>query len=72
VYNLAKKIGYLNSSRKNTQFQKTNQSKWSLGSEVMSILNSIVLQGFSGKATIFYSNLLFYFWGFFPDSDEIA
>jgi hypothetical protein len=41
--NLAKKIGYLNSSRKNTQFKKKkNQPKWSPGSKVMNILNSVV------------------------------
>jgi hypothetical protein len=46
------KIGYLNSSRKNTQFQKKNQSKWSLGSEVINILNSTNFQGFSGKSRV--------------------
>jgi hypothetical protein len=51
--NLEKKIGYLNSSRKNTQFQKKNQPKRSPGSKVMSILNSTVFQGFSGKSRDF-------------------
>jgi hypothetical protein len=32
-----------------TQFQKKNPLKQSLGSEFMSILNSTVFQGFSGK-----------------------
>jgi hypothetical protein len=63
--NLEKQIGYLNSSQKNTQFQKTNQPKRSSGSKVMSILNSTVFQGFSEKAVIFCRNLLFYFLGFF-------
>jgi chemotaxis methyl-accepting protein methylase len=63
--NLEKKIGYLNSSRKNTQFQKKNQPKRSSGSKVMSILNSTVFQGFSEKAAIFCRNLLIYFLGFF-------
>jgi transposase len=48
-----KKIVYLNSSRKNTQFQKTNQPKRSLGSKVMSILNSTVFQSFSRKSRDF-------------------
>jgi hypothetical protein len=61
VQNLAKKITYLSSSHNFTQFQKTNQPKQSPGSEVMSILNSTVFQGFSGKnAAIFCSNLLFF------------
>jgi hypothetical protein len=47
--NLVKQIVYFHSSRKNTQFQKTNQLKRSLGSKVMSILNSTVFQGFSKK-----------------------
>jgi hypothetical protein len=47
--NLGKQIGYLNSSRKNTQFQKKTQPKQSSRSKVMSILNSIVFQGFSEK-----------------------
>lgn len=38
--NLQKMIGYLNSSQKNTQFQKQNHSKWSSGGEVMIILKS--------------------------------
>jgi hypothetical protein len=53
--NLEKKIGYLNSSRKNTQFQKTNQLKRSSGSKVMSILNSAVFQSFSGKKPQFFA-----------------
>jgi hypothetical protein len=51
-HNLAKKIGYLNSSWKNTQFQKKNQLKWSPESEVINILNSTIFQGFSEKAAI--------------------
>ena len=51
--NFQKQIVYLNSSRKNTQFQKQNRSKWSPGSEVMSILNSAFFQGFSGKSRNF-------------------
>jgi hypothetical protein len=47
--NLPKQITYLSSSHNFTQFQKTNQPKRSPGSEVMSILNSTVFQGFSGK-----------------------
>jgi hypothetical protein len=47
--NLGKKIGYLNSSQKNTQFQKKNQSKRSPRSKVMTILNSTFFQVFSGK-----------------------
>jgi hypothetical protein len=38
--NFKKPIGYLNSSQKNTLFQKINRLKWSLRSEVMSILKS--------------------------------
>jgi hypothetical protein len=61
-----KKIGYLNSYGKNTQFQKKHQPKQSSGSKVMSILNSTVFSGFfSEKTTIFCCNLLFYFLGFF-------
>jgi hypothetical protein len=52
-HNFSKQIGYLNSSQKNTQFQKKNQPKWSSGSEVMNILNSTVFQGFSGKSRDF-------------------
>jgi hypothetical protein len=51
--NLEKLIGYFNSSQKNTQFQKTNQPNQILGSKVMSILNSTVFQGFSGKSRDF-------------------
>jgi hypothetical protein len=50
--NLAKQIGYLNSSWKIPNLKK-NQSKRSLGSKVMSILNSTVFQGFLEKAVIF-------------------
>jgi hypothetical protein len=53
--NLKKQIGYLNSSQKNTQFQKKNQPKRSSGSKVMSILNSAVFQGFSEKNRDFLS-----------------
>jgi hypothetical protein len=38
--NLQKQIGYLNSSRENIQFQKTNRLKQSPESEVMIILKS--------------------------------
>jgi hypothetical protein len=38
--NFPKKVAYLSSSHNFTQFQKTNQPKWSPGSEVMSILTS--------------------------------
>ena len=50
-----KKIGYLNSSQKNTQFQKNNHPKRSQGSEVIIILNSTIFRGFffSKKATRF-------------------
>jgi hypothetical protein len=51
--NLEKKIGYLNSSQKNTQFQKKNQPKQSSGSKVMGISNSTFFQGFSGKSRDF-------------------
>jgi hypothetical protein len=47
--NFLKKITYLSYSHNVTQFQKKNQLKRSPGSEVMSILNSTVFQGFSGK-----------------------
>jgi len=53
--NLEKQIGYLNSSRKNTQFQKNNQPKRSSGSKVMSILNSAVFQGFFENSRDFLS-----------------
>jgi hypothetical protein len=59
-YNLAKQIGYLNSSRKNTQFQKTNQPKRSPGSKVMSILNSTVFSGFFRKKPQFSAVSYFY------------
>jgi hypothetical protein len=63
---LTKQIIYLSSSHNFTQFQKTNQPKRSPGSEVMSILNSTVFQGFFlENAAIFCSKLLFYFLGFF-------
>jgi hypothetical protein len=52
--NLQKQIGYLNSSRKNIQFQKKNRLKRSPGSEVMSILKSTKFQHFSRNGrTIF-------------------
>jgi hypothetical protein len=52
--NLQKQIGYLNSSRENIQFQKTNHPKWSLGSKVMIILKSTKFQRFSGNSrTVF-------------------
>ena len=41
--NFPKQITNLSSSHNFTQFQKKNQSKWSPGSEVMSILNSVVV-----------------------------
>jgi hypothetical protein len=47
--NFPKQITYLSSSHNFTQFQKKNQPKRSPGSEVMSILNSTVFQGFSRK-----------------------
>jgi hypothetical protein len=53
VYNLAKQIGYLNFSRKISQFQKNNLPKWIPGSKFMSILNSVVFQGFSRKSRDF-------------------
>jgi hypothetical protein len=63
--NFEKQIGYLNFSQKNTQFQKINQLKRSLGSELISILNSTVFKGFSEKAAIFiviyYSTFLAFF-----------
>jgi hypothetical protein len=49
--NLAKKIGYLNSSRKNTQFQKKKSAETESGSKVMSILNSTSFSGFFQKKT---------------------
>ena len=54
-----KKIGYLNSSRKNTQFQKPNQPKQSSRSKVMSILNSIVFQVFFRKKPWFFAVIYF-------------
>jgi hypothetical protein len=57
LYSLAKQIGYLNSYRKNTQFQKNNWPKWSLGSEVMNILNPVISRVFPEKAAIFCSKL---------------
>jgi hypothetical protein len=44
--NLQKQIGYLNSSRENIQFQKTNRPKWSLESEVVIFLKSTKFQHF--------------------------
>jgi hypothetical protein len=44
--NLAKTIGYLNSSRKNTQFKKNNRLKRGLRNKVMSILNSTIFHFF--------------------------
>jgi hypothetical protein len=46
-HNFHKQIGYLNSSRENIQFQKTNLLKQSPGSEVMIILKSTKFQHFS-------------------------
>jgi hypothetical protein len=57
--NLEKQIGYLNSSRKNTQFQKKNQPKWIPGNEVMSILNSEVFSGFFLKKPQFSAVIYF-------------
>jgi hypothetical protein len=51
--NLPKQITDLSSSHNFTQFQKKNQPKRSPGSEVMSILNSTVFQGFSRKTPRF-------------------
>jgi hypothetical protein len=63
--NFDKQIGYLISSWKNNQFQKTNQPKWSSGSKVMSILNSTVFSGFFWKkprfSVVTYCSI---FWGF--------
>jgi hypothetical protein len=47
--NLQKQIGYLNSSRENIQFQKTNRSKWSPERELMIVLKSTKFQHFSGN-----------------------
>jgi hypothetical protein len=44
--NLAKQIGYLNSSRKNTQFQKKKLAETESGSKVINILISTNFQGF--------------------------
>jgi hypothetical protein len=46
---LQKYFGYLNSSRENIQFQKTNRLKQSPESEVMIILKSTKFQHFSGN-----------------------
>jgi len=51
---LQKQIGYLNSSRKNIQFQKNNHSKWTLGSEVMIILKSTKFQRLFGNGCIVF------------------
>jgi hypothetical protein len=51
---LAKIIGHLNSSQKNTQFQKINQQKQSLESEVINILNLAIFQGFSEQSRVIY------------------
>jgi hypothetical protein len=51
---LQKQIGYLNSSRENIQFQKTNLPKLSLESEVMIVLKSTKFQHFYGNGcTVF-------------------
>jgi hypothetical protein len=50
---LEKIIGYLNSSKKNTQFQKINQQKQSLESEVINISNLVIFTVFLKKATRF-------------------
>jgi hypothetical protein len=47
--NLQKQIGYLNFSRENIQFQKTNRLKWIMGIDVMIILKSTNFQRFSGN-----------------------
>jgi hypothetical protein len=47
--NLQKQIGYLNFSRENIQFQKTNHPKWSSETEVMNISKSTKFQHFSGN-----------------------
>ena len=53
-HNLQKQFGYLNSSRENIQFKKTNRPKQSPGSEVKIILKSTKFQRFSGNGhTIF-------------------
>jgi hypothetical protein len=52
--NLEKQIGYLNSSRENIQFQKSNHLKRSLGTEVMIISKSTKFQRFFGNGcTVF-------------------
>jgi hypothetical protein len=57
--NLEKQIGYLNSSWKNNQIQKTNQPKQGLGSKVMSILNSTVFSGFFREKPLFSTVIYF-------------
>jgi hypothetical protein len=62
--NLQKKIGYLNSSRENIQFQKKNRPKRSPGSEVMIILKSTKFQRFSetvARFSKFHPNFIWIF-----------
>jgi hypothetical protein len=49
-----KKIGYLNSSRENIQFQKTNRPKWIPESEVMIVSKSTKFQRFSGNSRMVF------------------
>ena len=53
-HNLHKKIGHLNLSRENIQFQKTNHPKQSPRSEVMIVLKSTKFQRFSGNGRLVF------------------
>jgi hypothetical protein len=46
VKNLKKQVVYLSSSQKNTQVEKTNHPKWSLGSQDIEVLKYANFQGF--------------------------
>jgi hypothetical protein len=53
--NLQKKVVDLSSSQKNTQFEKTNRSKRSLGSQDIEVLKSANFQGFfRGRGHAFF------------------
>jgi hypothetical protein len=61
VQNLQKMVVYLSSSQKNTQFEKKNRPKRSLGSQDIEVLKSANFQGFFSRtaARIFFISVAF-------------
>jgi hypothetical protein len=68
---LQKKIGYLNSSRENIQFQKKNRLKWSPESEVMIFLKSTKFQHFSGNIRLYgFQNFIQNLFGYYSLQED--